>query len=194
MDVATSFLPEELELAPQDISDEGMHPVVFAFGHQSHVMPAVGIEAFDISYLEFIHAVPYTQFKEGLGYPNRGPFCYSPVLYLANNEFSTGQTDATIAVLLGWFYGLEKEFASIDAADTAAAGFHHVTTKIGGLPIIGGTLRVLVASVPYEFNFCAHIKRCFSIAFFVAVQVTGTSLATSFRHQSSRILKLRSQQ
>lgn len=138
VDIATSFLPEELELAPQEISDEGMHPVVFAFGHQSHVQPALGIDAFDLSYLEFIHAVPYTQFKEGLGYPNRGPFCYSPVLYLDNNEFSSGEADAAIAVLLGWFYGLEKEFGNIDAADTAGAGYHYVTTKLGGLPIISG--------------------------------------------------------
>ena len=91
-----TIIPTGLKLAPQNYTAPGTHPMVFAFGNQSHVRP-VALKAFDVSYLEFIHSVPSVQKCEGG--KCRGPFLYSPRLYL--NEL--------LPTALGWMYGLNKQ-------------------------------------------------------------------------------------
>ena len=77
--LATTILPEGLSLAPQSLTPGGTHPFVFAFGNQSDVRP-IAAKIFDVSYAEFIHAIPYVQ--QCSGGVCRGPFIYSPRLLL----------------------------------------------------------------------------------------------------------------
>ena len=77
--LTTTILPRGLSLAPQSLTAPGTHPMILAFGNQSNVRP-IAARAFDLSYSEFIHAIPFVQACKGTSC--RGPFIYSPRLYL----------------------------------------------------------------------------------------------------------------
>ena len=93
--VVTTILPKGLSLAPSNLTAPGTHPMVFAFGNQSHVRP-VALKLFDWTYLEYIHSVPNVLWCDGGAC--HGPFMYQPTLYL--DEFPP--------TALGWMYGLKK--------------------------------------------------------------------------------------
>jgi hypothetical protein len=97
------MLPAELELAPQDITPQGKHPLIFMFGHQMEVEIHLGPEEFfHLDYLEFVLEVPFTQWKETTA-NYRGPFLFSPRLFL----------NQTFPIILGQLYGLAKKKASM---------------------------------------------------------------------------------
>ena len=92
------LLPPGLSLAPQHMTPAGTHPMVFAFGNQSHVRP-IDLKLFDVSYSEFIHGIPYTQFCEeaaGGGRTCRGPFLYCPKLYAERNRRARTRRAASV--------------------------------------------------------------------------------------------------
>lgn len=100
------MLPEALELAPQNLTPAGEHPVTLMFGHQMNVH-AEHLKIFDLDYLEAAVSVSYVRWAEpGAGY--RGPFLFSPRIF--PNE--------TLPILLGFFYGLAKQKASIGMDET----------------------------------------------------------------------------
>ncbi|HEY1011384.1 MAG TPA: hypothetical protein VGE07_01690 [Herpetosiphonaceae bacterium] len=75
-----SWLPPELELAPQDITPPGTHPAHLLFGDERQVH-LNWLPFFRIKYAEFAVVVPFVQWKRaGAGY--RGPFLFTPLLYL----------------------------------------------------------------------------------------------------------------
>eukprot|EP01062_Namystynia_karyoxenos_P028190 TRINITY_DN21405_c0_g1_i1.p2 TRINITY_DN21405_c0_g1~~TRINITY_DN21405_c0_g1_i1.p2 ORF type:complete len:303 (+),score=132.80 TRINITY_DN21405_c0_g1_i1:68-910(+) len=87
-------------------SAAGKHPVIFCFGQQREVHPAVhvGNFPFNWAYDEFIMSIPFV-YKGA-----KGPFAFCPRLFLDN---STHLADAQEAVLAGWTYGLAKKLAHI---------------------------------------------------------------------------------
>ena len=86
-----------VSLSPQSFTPPGTHPMVFAFGNQSNVMPAFPFpKVFNWTYLEFIHTIAYVQQCDKAGC--RGPFLFSPKLFL----------NALEPTLAGWMYGLAK--------------------------------------------------------------------------------------
>eukprot|EP00966_Prymnesium_polylepis_P255819 5910096-Prymnesium_polylepis.1 len=100
--LATTLLPPGLRLAPQMLTPSHSHPFIFAFGNQSNVRPIRPLpKIFDVSYFEFIHAIPYVLACSDDG-RCRGPFVYSPKLFL----------DKLLPVELGWLYGLNKHVVS----------------------------------------------------------------------------------
>lgn len=98
--LVTTLLPPGLSLAPQNLTAAGTHPMVFAFGNQSHVRP-IAVHAFDVSYSEYIHSIPYVQHCGADG-RCRGPMMFNPRLYL----------DKRLPVVLGWMYGLSKHLVA----------------------------------------------------------------------------------
>ncbi len=110
---ARQVLPPELELAPQDVSEPGTHPLVFMFGFQKdvrHVLfgwPATIPFLEPADYTEFVFAVPFVQlkpqFRKSGAY--HGPFYYMPRLFL----------DASLPIALGYLYGFHKQRRQISA-------------------------------------------------------------------------------
>jgi hypothetical protein len=102
-----SMLPKGLELAPQSITPEQMHPVMFAFGKQMNVKLQIssGESILNMNYLENITGVPYVQLDRELSYGNtKSPFLYSPRLFL----------NAPLPVFGGKeLWGFEKEMANV---------------------------------------------------------------------------------
>lgn len=82
IEVVASWLPPELELAPQNITDAKHHPVNMLFGQEFdvHVHP-FGFA--NIDYGEFAVVVPFVQWKSN-SYRYKGPFLFTPLLYLDN--------------------------------------------------------------------------------------------------------------
>ena len=81
--------------------------MVFAFGNQSDVMPAFPFpKLFNWTYLEYIHTIAYVQQCDKTTGECRGPFLFSPKLYLNSLE-------PTVA---GWMYGLAKHVVHAYAA------------------------------------------------------------------------------
>jgi hypothetical protein len=101
------MLPNQLELAPQDLTPPGQHPILLLFGRQQHVRPNF-LHTKGQDYLEFIVAVPYVQWAVP-GYPYHGPFAFLPRLYL----------DHWLPTVLGWLCGFAKRRAIM--AETADA-------------------------------------------------------------------------
>lgn len=84
VDAATvaSWLPQEIELAPQNLTPHGTHPVNLLFGKELdvHLHPFLYPR---IDYGEFAVVVPFTQWKS-YDYKYKGPFLFTPLLYLDN--------------------------------------------------------------------------------------------------------------
>lgn len=79
-DVVTSWLPDVLELAPQDISPPGTHPVNLLFGKERNVHLSF-FPWFHIKYMEFAFVVPFVQWKD-TSHQYRGPYLFTPLLFL----------------------------------------------------------------------------------------------------------------
>lgn len=77
-----SWLPPEIELDDQDITPHGTHPVNLLFGKELdvHIHP---FSFAHIDYGEFAVVVPFTRWKS-TNYKYRGPFLFTPLLYLDN--------------------------------------------------------------------------------------------------------------
>jgi hypothetical protein len=89
----------------------GQHPVIFCFGQQKEVHPAVHIGnlPFNWEYSEFIMTVPFV-YLNTTG-QMKGPYSFAARLFLDNR---THYADAQEAILAGWAYHLAKRPAHID--------------------------------------------------------------------------------
>jgi hypothetical protein len=83
-----SWLPEELELAPQSVSPRGFHPANCLFGVESKVYFNVN-PIFKFDYHEFGLVVPYIQWKQKK-YTYNGPFLFTPIIFVDNKIVSLG--------------------------------------------------------------------------------------------------------
>jgi Acetoacetate decarboxylase (ADC) len=104
-EIVNQILPRMLELAPQDWTAPGLHPVLFMFGRQSNVRPNF-VPVPGLFYEELIVAIPYIQWRDDR-YAYRGPYVYPPRLYL----------DHLLPTLLGWIPGYPKRLARIRAEE-----------------------------------------------------------------------------
>lgn len=118
-----SMLPNGLELAPQSITPEKTHPVMFAFGKQMNVKmqppePPIPI----MNYLENITGIPYVQRVNRLGEgQNNKPFLYSPKLFL----------NALLPVIGGdAIWGFKKEM--VDVGWPSEENYFFVNNRIYG--------------------------------------------------------------
>lgn len=83
-----SWLPDELELAPQSISPEGFHPANLLFGVESKVYFNIN-PLFKFNYHEFGLVIPYIQWKDKK-YTYNGPFLFTPIIFVDNRIVSFG--------------------------------------------------------------------------------------------------------
>ena len=81
-ETVASWLPPEIELDDQNITPKGTHPVNLLFGKELdvHLHP---FSFANIDYGEFAVVVPFTRWKSK-DYRYRGPFLFTPLLYLDN--------------------------------------------------------------------------------------------------------------
>lgn len=116
-----SWLPDELELAPQSITPPGTHPVNILFGDERDVHINI-FPFFHIDYMEFAFVVPFVQWKHTKN-AYRGPFLFTPLLFL-NKE---------LPILAGKIlYGYPKRKAVITSIDE-----HYRVVEKGNLIISG---------------------------------------------------------
>lgn len=87
-ELVTSWLPDELELAPQTISPPGFHPGNLLFGIERKVYFNVN-PLFKFNYHEFGLVLPYIQWKDKK-YPYNGPFLFTPIIFVDNSMVSFG--------------------------------------------------------------------------------------------------------
>jgi hypothetical protein len=119
--VVQQQLPRQLEIAPQELTPAGEHPVLLVFGRQEHVRP-IFLRIRGMEYLEFILAIPYLRWSTH-HYPYSGPFVYLPRLYL----------DHWLPVILGWLCGFAKQRAHV----AEAHGVYRIKSRMSHRPLIG---------------------------------------------------------
>jgi hypothetical protein len=100
-----AMLPKQLDLAPQNITPEGEHPIFLEFGEQMNVHNRE-LKIFHLNYLEFIVSIPYV-YQTNSKSSYCGPFLFMPRLYL----------DKTFPIILGKLYGFAKEKANMLMSD-----------------------------------------------------------------------------
>lgn len=100
-----SWLPDELELAPQTISPEGYHPANLLFGLESKVYFNIN-PLFKFDYHEFGLVIPYIQWKDKKHAYN-GPFLFTPIIFVDNRLVSFGGQVV---------FGFPKRMAEFDIA------------------------------------------------------------------------------
>ena len=109
-----SLLPADLELAPQNYSPAGQHPLLFMFNdtwlHTNPNLEKIVAQEnviMKLNYFEFIVMVPYVQFTDNQ-YNSNAPYCFLPVLYL----------NSILAVAGGRiFWEFNKEMANFSVGD-----------------------------------------------------------------------------
>lgn len=113
---AEKMIPAGLELAPQNLTGAGEHPLLMMFGHHTDVHPSF-LPIRGWSYHEFLVAIPWVR-RRGVEEVDST----MPKLYLDNCPM----------VLAGWIYGFPKVRARIDASGNEYA----VRSLFGGRRVI----------------------------------------------------------
>ncbi len=144
-DFAQDLLPPDLQLALQDYTPEGQHPILLMFNdtwlHSNPFLEKIAKDKhLDLSlhYNEFIVMLPYVEFRDE-PYKSEGPFCFLPVLYL----------DSILAVLGGRiFWEFNKEMAHFYIEGSQFNVSHEITRQnyftsqflLSGMAVIGSSI------------------------------------------------------
>ncbi len=104
VDRVRDFLPAGLELAEQDVTPKGTHPIIVHFNDMFRAQMSIPTLLPNMTYHEHIFAVPYVNISRGSITPGRpGPYFFMTKLFL----------DSFWATLGGLvFWGFAKEMAS----------------------------------------------------------------------------------
>jgi hypothetical protein len=97
-----SFLPYTLELASQSMTPRGTHPVVMFFQEMVRAHVTIPMLVPNMTYHEFVLAVPFTRVRGAGGLCSRGTLQFLPRLYLS-------EWLPTLGGILFW--GFAKEMA-----------------------------------------------------------------------------------
>ena len=151
---AENLLPKDLELAPQNYTSQGSHPLLLMYNDTwLHSNPFLEKSAkkhnldLNLHYNEFIVMLPFVQFKDSK-YNEDAPFCFLPVLYL----------DSWLAVLGGRvFWEFNKELARFKTKGSTYEIHHEVFNRLyltsqfsnsQAPPVIGSSLSNFEAITP----------------------------------------------
>lgn len=88
VDLVRTWLPGELELAPQTIAPDGFHPCNLLHGIESRVYFNLN-PLFKLKYHEFGLVLPYVQWKDKR-FPYNGPFLFTPIIFVDSCIVSFG--------------------------------------------------------------------------------------------------------
>ncbi len=139
-DFLQSLLPDDLELAPQQYTPSGQHPLLFMFNNtllkSNPYLEKISLEqnaALTLKYFEFIVMLPYVQFKESQ-YNDKGPYCYLPVLYL----------NSILAVLGGrifWEFNKQMAGFSVNESTFSVIEENAPATMLSAITLLMGVER-----------------------------------------------------
>jgi hypothetical protein len=148
-----ALLPPDLELAPQQYTPAGYHPLLLMFNktqlHTNDNLERIAKEynlGLNLNYNEFIVMLPYVQFKDN-SYNQGAPYCFLPVLYL----------DSLLAVLGGRiFWEFNKELARFNTlgieysvvSELTNTPLFYSTTDMTGVPVLDEKLGNFNAIAP----------------------------------------------
>ncbi len=105
-ELVASWLPPELELAPQSVSPAGHHPCNLLFGIERKVYFNIN-PLFKFDYHEFGLVIPYTRWKDPR-YTYDGPFLFTPIIFVDSKLVSFGGEVV---------FGFPKRIAQFDIGD-----------------------------------------------------------------------------
>lgn len=80
LELVRTWLPRELELAPQNIAPHGCHPCNLLHGIETDVYFNIN-PLFKLEYHEFGLVIPYVQWKDK-GFRYKGPFLFTPIIFV----------------------------------------------------------------------------------------------------------------
>jgi Acetoacetate decarboxylase (ADC) len=171
-----ALLPPDLELAPQQYTPAGYHPLLLMFNktqlHTNDNLERIAKEynlGLNLNYNEFIVMLPYVQFKDA-SYNKDAPYCFLPVLYL----------DSLLAVLGGRvFWEFNKELARFTtdgveyrvASELTDTTLFYSTTYMSGVPVLDQQLGNFNAIAPIlslpviEHGPYGYVSSIYSVAY-----------------------------
>jgi hypothetical protein len=117
------LLPYTLELAPQQMTKAGTHPVVMFFQEMLRAHMNIPSLLPNMTYHEYVLAVPHTRPKGGFGMGSRGALQFMPKLYLS-------EWLPTVGGLLFW--GFAKEMAHYEVSESRI----QIAPHGGGEPLV----------------------------------------------------------
>ncbi len=107
VDLVRTWLPDELELAPQGVSPAGYHPCNLLHGIESNVYFNIN-PFFKLNYFEFGLVVPFIRWKQQR-YKYNGPFLFTPIIFVDSQIVSFGGEVV---------FGFPKRMADFSVSDT----------------------------------------------------------------------------
>lgn len=192
---AQELLPPDLELAPQNYTQNDQHPLLLMYNNTwLHSNPFLEKIAktnhldLNLHYNEFIVMMPYVQFKDD-NYNKDGPYCFLPVLYL----------DSLLAVLGGRiFWEFNKEMAHFSTDQPQYSVSHEISRKtyltsqfsLSGMPVISSSVSNFQSITPIlelpviEYGNLGYITSIYKVnyenAYIMPFDLTMTNHSSSY--------------